>query len=203
MSVFSGRSLLAAAARLAGAVGLVTALVVPVSGASARLGEIGLGGTGCPAGTARVALGSDGTLTIRFTRYEVSAGGARSFDRKACGLTIPVSLPAGMSVAIVGVQYKGVNRLPAGAKSTLSAEIFFAGGQGPVVSRSFTGPLNRSFTYSTAAAATVWSACGAALNLRVNSSLRVTTTGGRTASASIRSQEIGAALVYQLRFRRC
>jgi hypothetical protein len=31
----------------------------------------------------------------------------------------------------------------------------------------------------------------------------VTTTGGRTASASIRSQEIGAALVYQLRFRRC
>jgi hypothetical protein len=203
MSAFSGR-ILATTVRLTVAAGLVLSLMAPVSAASAKLGKIGLGGTGCPAGTATVALSRDGTsLTIRFTRYEVSAGGARSFDRKACGLTIPVTLPAGMAVAIVGVQYKGVNRLPTGARSTLSAEIFFAGGRGPVVSRSFTGPLNRSFTYTTAAAATVWSACGAALNLRVNSSLRVTTSGGRAASASIRSQEVGAALVYQLRFRRC
>ena len=124
-------------------------------------------------------------------------------ERLYYGFSTLCCLPAGMAVAIVGVQYRGTNNLPAGAKSTISAEIFFAGGTGPVVSRTFSGPLNRSFSYSTAAAATVWSACGAAFNLRINSSLRVTTTGGRTARASIRSQDVGAAFIYELRYRRC
>jgi hypothetical protein len=189
--------------KLAAALAIALTITSPVSSASARVGKIGLGGPGCPAGSATAAITADGHLSIRFTQYRVSAGDGRSFDRKACGLTIPVSLPAGMAVAIVGVQYKGVNKLPSGAKSTISAEIFFAGGKGPVVSRNFTGPLNRSFNFTTAAGATVWSECGAALNLRINSSLRVTTSGGRTASASIRSQEVGAALIYQLRYRSC
>jgi hypothetical protein len=189
--------------RLALVAAALMMLVPAVSAAPLTIGKIGLGGPGCPAGSATAAITADGHLSIRFRQYRVSAGGARSFDRKACGLTIPVSAPAGMSVAIVGVQYKGFNRLPPGAKSTISAEIFFAGGRGPIVSRSFTGPLNRSFTHTSAASATVWSECGADFNLRINSSLRVMTSGGRAASASIRSQDVGAALLYQLRFRRC
>jgi hypothetical protein len=189
--------------RSAAALALLLMLAAPVEAASARVGKIGLGGPGCPAGSATASITADGHLSIRFTQYRVSTGGARSFDRKACGLTIPISLPAGMAVAIVGVQYRGTNNLPAGAKSTISAEIFFAGGRGPVVSRSFSGPLNRSFSHSTAAAGTVWSACGADLNLRINSSLRVTTSGGRPARASVRSQDVGAAFIYQLRYRRC
>jgi hypothetical protein len=189
--------------RFAATLAVLLMLATPATAASAKVGKLGLGGTGCPAGSATATITADGHLSIRFTQYRVSAGGANRFDRKACGLTIPLSLPAGMAVAIVGVQYRGTNNLPAGAKSTISAEIFFAGGTGPVVSRSFSGPLNRSFSYSTAAAGTVWSACGAALNLRINSSLRVTTSGGRTARASIRSQDVGAAFIYELKYRRC
>ena len=203
MSASSGRTFVIAAGRLVAALALVLTLAAPASAASARVGKIGLGGPGCPAGSATASITADGNLSIRFTQYRVSAGGGRSFDRKACGLTIPVSLPAGMAVAIVGVQYKGVIKLPSGAKSTISAEIFFAGGRGPVASSTFNGPLNRTFTATTAAGATVWSDCGAKLNLRINSSLRVTTSGGRTASASIRSQEVGAALIYQLKYRSC
>ncbi len=203
VSAFSRISGLVVLGRLAIALAVVLTLTGPATAASARVGKIGLGGPGCPAGSATAAITADGHLSIRFTQFRVSAGGARGFDRKACGLSIPISLSAGTAVAIVGVQYRGTNNLPAGAKSTISAEIFFAGGRGPVVSRSFSGPLNRSFSHSTAAAGTVWSACGADLNLRINSSLRVTTSGGRAARASIRSQDVGAAFIYQLRYRRC
>jgi hypothetical protein len=203
VSAFNRMSGFIALGRVTAVLAVLLMLAPPVTAAPARVGTIGLGGPGCPAGSAAATITADGHLSIRFTRFQVSAGGARSFDRKACSLSIPISVPAGMAVAIVGVQYRGTNNLPAGARSTISAEIFFAGGRGPVVSRSFSGPLNRSFSYSTAAAGTVWSDCGADLNLRVNSSLRVTTSGGRAARASIRSQDVGAALLYELRYRRC
>ena len=97
-----------------------------------RLGKASYGGTGCPAGTAAVALSADKkSLSLRFDRYQVAAGGSRSFDRKSCNLAIPLSVPQGISVSVVAVDYRGVNRLPAGAKAQFRAEYFFAGGRGP------------------------------------------------------------------------
>ena len=184
---------------------LLTAVAAqPVAAADATIGRLGIGGTGCPAGTASAALSSDGsTLSIRFTQYRAAAGGASRFDRKACGIAIPFTVPARQSVAIVGVQYRGRNALPPGATASISAEIFFAGGRGPVVSKSFRGPFYGPFGFSTAASATSWSACGASLNLRVNSSIKVTSSGGQTASIGVRSQDVSAALVYELKYRDC
>ncbi|HVY51476.1 MAG TPA: DUF4360 domain-containing protein [Devosia sp.] len=183
---------------------LLLAGLAPAAAAGPSIGRLGIGGTGCPAGTAYAALGGGGaTLSVGFTQYRAVAGGARSFERKACGIAIPFTAPAGKSVAIVGVTYRGRNSLPAGAKATIAAEIFFAGGNGPKVSRSFSGPTSGKFSFSTAAAAPVWSACGASFNLRIQSSIRVETAGGRVASISIRSQDVAAGLIYQLRYRSC
>lgn len=172
------------------------------------LGKANYGGTGCPAGTAAVALSSDKkSLSLRFDRYEVAAGGGtgRTFDRKSCNLAIPLRVPSGLSVAVVAVQYRGVNRLPAGAKAQFRAEYFFAGGQGPVSTRTFNGPLQGRFSFADklTAKSTVWSACGADVILRTNTSLRVTTTAKRPASSSVRSQEIKTAIVYSLQWRNC
>lgn len=184
------------------ALGLVAMLVAPAQAAGPGIGKPGVGGTGCPAGTVSAAAGAN-TLSLRFTSFRASAGGARSFDRKACGVSIPFTVPAGMSVAIVGVTYKGLNSLPAGASARLSSEIFFAGGKGPVATKTYDGPSKGPFTFSTASVGTVWSACGASLNLRVNASVLVKTAGGRAAVTSIRSQDVAAALIYQLKFKRC
>ena len=116
---------------------------------------------------------------------------------------MPFRVPSGQSVAIVGVQYKGFNRLPAGATATLRTETFFAGGNGPVVSRTFKGPSSGSYSFTSAASAPVWSACGASFNLRINSSLLVNTTGGRSASSSVRLQDVAAGLIYQLKYKSC
>ena len=183
---------------------LLAVLVAPAAAAGPSIGRLGVGGTGCPAGSASATLSGGGTvLSLKFSRYRAMAGGARSFDRKACGISIPFTAPPGKSVAIVGVQYRGRNVLPAGASGTISAEIFFAGGKGPVVSKSLRGPANGPFSFTTMGSATVWSACGASFNLRINSSIRVTTAGGRPASVSVRSQDVAAGLIYTLRYRSC
>ena len=179
------------------------ALALPASAAAPKLGKPSYGGPGCPTGTASVLAGND-SISIRFDRYQVAAGGpsGKSFDRKACSLSIPVTVPAGKSVAVIAVSYAGYNRLPAGASSQFSIEQFLAGGTGPVFSRSFKGPQTGRFTASSDAAL-VWSACGGGVTLRTNSSLLVRASGGQAASASIRAQDVKTAIVYRLRWKNC
>ena len=172
----------------------VLLLALPAQAASLTLGKPGYGGPGCPGGSASVSLSRDGkSLTLRFTRYAVSAGGAtgRTFDRKSCNLAIPVRVPAGKSVSILAIDFRGYNSLPASAKSEFRVEYFIAGGQGPVLTRSFNGPWQGTFKTSDQlkASSVVWSACGAGVTLRTNSSLKVTSSGGRAASASIEFAE--------------
>lgn len=170
------------------------------------LGKASYGGTGCPAGTASIALSRDKrSISLRFDRYEAKASGGRSFDRKSCNLAIPLSVPSGISVSVVSAEYRGFNRLPAGAKAQFRAEYFFAGGRGPVLSRAFEGPLQGRFSLAgrVTARSAVWSGCGADVILRTNTSLRVSTSGRRAASSSIRSQEIRTAIVYRLQWRKC
>lgn len=89
----------------------VLALTLPAAAAPAlKLGKPDYGGTGCPAGTAKVALAPDAaSISVRFSQYRVSAGGntGRAFDRKACGLSIPISSPPGYSVAVIAVDVQG------------------------------------------------------------------------------------------------
>lgn len=185
----------------------ILALSLPAAAAPAlKLGKPDYGGTGCPGGTATVALAPDASsISVRFSQYRVSAGGntGRAFERKACGLSIPVTAPPGYSVAVIAVDVQGQTNLPAGANATFRVEEFFAGGQGPVFSREIRGPSNGRFKASTDTQVTTWSACGASAVMRTNTSLIVRSSGQRAASASIRSQEVSNAIVYRVRYRKC
>jgi hypothetical protein len=172
------------------------------------LGQPGYGGTGCPDGTASVTLSPDAkSLSILFDEYYVEAGGAtnKSLDRKACNIAIPVHVPQGLSVSILTIDYRGYNSLPSGAKSTFAVEYFFAGTKGPTFSKSFNGALDKDYTITNKlqAQALVWSACGADVNLRTNSSIRVQTKQNKEAMATVDSQDVSAAIVYQLQWKQC
>ena len=172
------------------------------------LGIPGYGGTGCPGGSVSATLSPDAkSLSLLFDSYLVEAGGdtGKSFDRKSCSLAIPVKVPAGKSVSILAIDFRGYNSLPTSAKSEFRVEYFIAGGQGPVFVRSFNGPRQGTFQTSDklTARSVVWSACGAGVTLRTNSSLKVTTSGGRAASASIESQKVKSAIVSPLQLRDC
>ncbi len=197
-------------ARLTGLVALSTLAMAGTASAQndIALGTPGYGGTGCPSGSVSATLSPDNkALSIIFDAYQVSAGGTtgRSFDRKSCNVAIPVSVPEGYSVAVLSVDYRGYNRLPPRAASQFNVEYFFAGSRGPAFRRNFYGALDSDFLINNALVvqSMVWSACGADVNLRTNSSMRVSTVNNAEAMATVDTQDVNAAIVYRLSWRRC
>ena len=189
---------------------LFSALILsaPVFAGDISLGEPGYGGTGCPDGTVSVTLSPDQkSLSLLFDQYQVEVGGdtGKSFDRKSCNIAIPVHVPQGLSVSILKIDFRGFNHLPQSATSQFNVEYFFAGTRGPAFQRKFRGPLDEDYLINNqlAVSAIVWSGCGADVNLRTNSSMRVKTVSNREAMASIDSEDISAAIVYQLQWRSC
>jgi hypothetical protein len=184
------------------------AAAVPAHADTIKLGTPAYGGTGCPQGTASVVLSGDKkSLSLLFDQYYVEAGGTsgKSFARKSCNLAIPVHVPQGYAVSVLAIDYRGYNNLPSGAKSTFQAEYFFAGGQGPVFKKDFTGPVDKNYLFSNKlpVSSVVWSACGQDVNLRTNSSIRVSTKQNKEALATVDSADIKAAIVYKLSWKTC
>ena len=172
------------------------------------LGQPGLGGTGCPAGTASATLSPDlKSLSILFDQYQVEAGGTtgKSFDRKSCNIAIPVHVPQGLSISVLAIDYRGYNHVPAGGSTDFNVEYFFAGARGPTFKKTFPGALDSDFTIHNelTAQSIVWSACGVDVNLRTNSSIRIATKGNQQAQANVDSEDVNAAIVYQLQWKKC
>ena len=172
------------------------------------LGEPGYGGTGCPAGSVSATLSPDATsLSLLFDKYQVGVGGStgKSFDRKSCNIAIPVRVPQGFSVSVLKIDYRGFNQLPQAASSQFNVEYFFAGTRGPSFQRKFSGPIQEDYLINNelTVQAIVWSPCGADVNLRTNSSMRVQTVANREAMSSIDTQDVRAGIIYQLQWRSC
>jgi len=190
---------------------LASALMLTASAFAAgdiSLGEPGYGGTGCPDGTVSVTLSPDQkSLSLLFDQYQVAVGGetGKSFDRKSCNIAIPVHVPQGLSVSILKIDFRGFNHLPQSATSQFNVEYFFAGTRGPAFQRKFHGTLDEDYLINNelTAKAVVWSGCGADVNLRTNSSMKVQTVANKEAIASIDSEDVNAAIVYQLQWRAC
>ena len=172
------------------------------------LGIPGYGGTGCPGGSVSATLSPDAkSLSLLFDTYSVEAGGdtGKSFDRKSCNVAIPVHVPQGLSISVLAIDYRGYNNIPVGGSSQFNVEYFFAGARGPTFARKFNGPKDEDYLIHNqlTAQAIVWSACGADVNLRTNSSIRVTTRANKQALATVDSEDVSAAIIYQLQWRRC
>ena len=172
-----------------------------------RLGVPAAGGNGCPAGTVSATVSPDQqSLSILFDQFIAEAGGDTrlTVDRKSCNIAIPVSVPAGLSVSIIAVDYRGYNILPRGAIARMTAEYFFAGTRGPLFSQTFRGPVNEDFLFNNTMAAVAWSPCGADTILRVNASMMVQAPRySDTAMAIVDSADVNAGLIYHIRYRSC
>ncbi len=195
--------------RLVGA-GLLTLAALGFAGhaqaASVSLGQPSYGGSGCPAGSASASVSPDGSaLSILFDSYAVEAGGSNPrVARKSCNLSIPVKVPNGMSVSLISADYRGFADLPAGTEARLDTEYFFGGSRGPAYSQKFNGRFSNTYLkrHQMAAVANVWSACGADVNLRVNSGMTVR-SNGEAALATVDSADFNAGIQYHLQYRSC
>ena len=165
------------------------------------LAQPGYGGSGCPGGSASVSLSPDHTtLRVGFNRYRVVARGA-VLDRKSCSLAVPIDVPRGRSVSILSVDYRGYTRLPRGASSQFNVEYFFAGRRGASFGRTFPGPSDNAYGFSTAGLG--WSGCGAGVTLRSNSSIRVSTNANAQEARAASAEHVQQSATYHLRWRSC
>ncbi|MEU8551934.1 DUF4360 domain-containing protein [Streptomyces roseoverticillatus] len=140
---------------------------------------VAVNGSGCPAGTAAVAVAPDNTaFTVTYSKYLAQVGvGARPTDfRKNCQLGLSVHVPQGFTYAVAKADYRGFAHLESGASGMERASYYFQGmSQTTAVSHRFTGPVSDDWetTDVTGAAELVYAPCGAQRILNVNTELRV------------------------------
>ncbi len=178
----------------------------PLTADTIRLGNPGYGGTGCPGGSASVTLSPDQkSLSILFDQYLAQAGLNGSMDRKNCNIAIPVHVPNGYSISIFRIDYRGFVALPQNSMARFNVEYFFAGQRGPRYAKTWRGPATEDYLLRNKlnGRSMIWSACGADVNLRINSAMFVSSRNGEEALATVDSADVKSGLIYHFQFRRC
>jgi hypothetical protein len=148
-------------------------------------------GSGCPLGTAAVAVAPDNTaFTVTYSDYLAQVGvGAKPTDsRKNCQLNLKVHVPSGFTYAVASTDYRGYGMLARGASATQRANYYFQGMPQTVYkSHPFTGPLDDNWQTSDVndIASLSWHPCGEQRNLNINTELRVSagTSNPRTTTS--------------------
>ncbi|MDX2540488.1 DUF4360 domain-containing protein [Streptomyces sp. WI04-05B] len=181
---------------VSGAVAALFAAAIPAQGAGSSFDNpppdkivitvATVNGSGCPAGTAAVAVSGDNTaFTVTYSDYLAQVGGNSdpTAFRKNCQLNLKVKVPAGFTYAIASADYRGFASLQRGASAIQRASYYFQGSSSTAFrTHSYNGPLNDNWqaTDVTDWAQLVYAPCGVERNFNINTELRVnagTSTG--------------------------
>lgn len=138
-----------------------------------QIGTPAYGGNGCPAGTLDIHQNTSGTKILIFPealQVEDPSQQGNRFERKSCGIAIPIQVPAGYQVAM-SATVQGFAHAQNQGELNYSKEIFFAGGVGPKISKTFQQTSQSFRVTPTLAEPVAWSPCGEDVNLRLNLSL--------------------------------
>ncbi|MFE0174932.1 DUF4360 domain-containing protein [Streptomyces sp. NPDC059002] len=169
-------------------------------------------GSGCPAGTAAVAVSEDNTaFTVTYSDYlaRAGAGSDPTAFRKNCQLNLVVHVPQGFTYAIASADYRGYASLQPGAKGTEKASYYFQGSpQTAAISHEYKGTYNDNWqaTDSTDWAQLVWAPCGKRRNFNINTELRVDAGTSDPAKASFMTMDStdgDISTVYHLAWKEC
>lgn len=208
---------------IGGAVAAVFASAMTAQAASLELDEVppnkivielaSVNGSGCPEGTAAVAVSPDNTaFTVTYSDYLAQVGvGAKPTDfRKNCQLNLRVYVPQGFTYAIARTDYRGFASVERGAYGAERANYYFQGSPQTVYrNHRFNGPFHDNWQTSdvTDIAALVWAPCGERRNFNINTELRVNagTSDPETTTSfmTMDSTDTGVSTVYHLAWKKC
>ena len=169
-------------------------------------------GSGCPQGTAAVAVSADNTaFTVTYSDYLAQAGGnsAPTDSRKNCQLSLLVHVPQGFTYAIASVDYRGFASLQRGASGVEKASYYFQGSPDTAArTHTFNGPLedNWQATDETDWAQLVWAPCGVERNFNINTELRVNRGSSPASSTSFMTMDStdgDISTIYHLAWKEC
>ncbi|WP_242906399.1 DUF4360 domain-containing protein [Actinomadura terrae] len=169
----------AAFAVTAAAVTPAVAAPRPANGPDGVTVEIAaVNGTGCPPGTAAVALSDDKeAFTVTYSDYMAQAGGSsRPIDhRKQCLLSLNLHVPQGYTYAVSSADYRGYAHLADDAGAVVGASYYFQGNpQTGRVLHNLKGTFDENWQFTDRAPADqlIWKPCGEDRNLNIITELR-------------------------------
>ncbi len=170
-------------------------------------------GSGCPDGTAAVAVSPDNeAFTVTYSDYLAQVGvGAEPTDfRKNCQISLLVHVPQGFTYAIAQADYRGFASLADGATGMEKASYYFQGmSETTSASHKLTGSFvgNWQFTDKTDVAALVYAPCGELRNFNINTELRVdagtSDTETTTSFMTMDSTDGNIKTTYHFTWKRC
>ena len=171
---------------------------------------VAMAGSGCPPGTADVAVSPDNTaFTAIYSEYLAEAGPGipTTAGRKNCQLNVLVHVPQGFTFAITKVDYRGYGLLQRGASASQRANYYFQGmTQSTFTSHPVVAPLDDNWIASdeVPVAAVVWHPCGELRNLNINTELRVAKGTSTEASfLTMDSTDGSISTTYHFAWRQC
>ncbi|AHH96815.1 DUF4360 domain-containing protein [Kutzneria viridogrisea] len=169
-------------------------------------------GSGCPAGTAAVAVASDNTaFTVTYSDYLAKVGpdaGPTDY-RKNCQLALRIHYPQGFTYAINQADYRGFASLASGATGLERANYYFQGMSATArSSHPFNGPFQDDWQATDRAdsSSLVFAPCGEDRLLNVNTELRVSagsSSGSNTSFMSMDSTDGSIHTTYHFSWKQC
>lgn len=169
-------------------------------------------GSGCPAGTAAVAVSPDNTsFTVSYSEYlaKVGPGVDPTEFRKNCQLNLKVNIPQGFTYGIASADYRGFAHLAQGATGLEKASYYFQGmSETHSSEQPFAGPFsdNWQVTDQTEVGAVVFKPCGEQRNFNINTELRVdagTSDPSATSFMSMDSTDGNIETTYHFEWKEC
>ncbi|MGW3987370.1 DUF4360 domain-containing protein [Streptomyces sp. NPDC004830] len=169
-------------------------------------------GSGCPQGTAAVAVSEDNTaFTVTYSDYLAQAGGNSdpTAFRRNCQLNLIVHVPSGFTYAIASADYRGFAALQRGASATQRASYYFQGSSSTAYrTHPFSGPYNDNWqaTDETDWAQLVWAPCGVQRNFNINTEIRVnagTQSADKVSFMTMDSTDGDISTVYHMAWKEC
>ncbi|MBW5425909.1 DUF4360 domain-containing protein [Streptomyces sp. BG9H] len=169
-------------------------------------------GSGCPRGTAAVAVSEDNTaFTVTYSDYLARAGGGAdpTAFRKNCQLNLIVYVPQGFTYAIASADYRGYASLQPGAKGIEKASYYFQGSPSTAaITHEFKGAHHDNWqaTDTTDWAQLVWAPCGERRNFNINTELRVdvgTSDPAKSSFMTMDSTDGDISTEYHMAWKEC
>jgi len=167
----------------AGATASATATAIQPNPTQVYINGITYGGTGCPQGSVGSFISADKqTFTLIFDEMVASSGPGTTItdQRKNCQLNIDLQYPSGFQYSVLNTDFRGYAYLPKATDTGVQQATYYFSGSSAQASTSttFKGPTDGDYSVTDAIpfTSTIWSPCGAALPLNINTQVRLTGT---------------------------
>jgi len=177
---------------------------------SVKIRGVSYGGTGCPQGTMSSQISADrSVVTLIFDSYIASIGPGISVteQRKNCQLNVDLEYPGGFQYSILSADYRGYSSIQKGVTGTLKSTYYFSGQTAQTSTEySFVGPVTGDYLKHDEADSTsiVWSPCGAAGMLNINSQVRLTSSNSSaTGLLTTDSTDLKFTQVVYVQWQKC